>query len=986
MTSKKKKLDKIDKEKVVKPKKKEEKKKEPEKTTPKKKTKLTGPRKVQLKPSFRDMLIFIGISLVLGLIFMNIIFTLLLIFGVLFIVLCASIFGKLKRKWIKVIITIFVILFLIACIGAIGGAVWFVDYVVKNAPEFTEDAFNMSQTSIVYAANGTKIAELGTEKRELIKYDQMNEVIVDSLIATEDSRFFQHNGFDAPRFLIASVKQAAGNSDAGGASTLSMQVAKTHYQQEKATVTKGFEGIVRKFTDIYMAVFKIEKNYSKQEIIEFYLNDHFLGNNSYGVEQAAHTYFSKKAKDLNLAEASLIIGLYQAPGAYNPFVYPEKAEARRAEVLYLLERHGYITHEEREIANSIPVSSLLKPQTSEAAYYSYLVTVIEEAKSKFGVNPNTTSCLIYTNMDVDHQQVMDDALAGRTFAWPNPDAQAGLSVVDIHTGKVVAIAAGRNQDGGLNFNYATMTKRQIGSSAKPIFAYGPGIEYNNWSTYKLFDDSKYHYSSGQEIHDADRRYMGIMTLRNALAQSRNIPALKAFQQVDNNKIFEFATSLGISLEEEAKKTGFLHEAYSIGSFNGSNPWQMAAAYAAFANGGTYYEPYTINKIVFRDTNEVITYESDGKRVMSDATAFMITDVLKSAVTTGVSGAAKVPGVNVAAKTGTTNLTSSIIYKYGYRSDAVNDAWVVGYDPEYAIAMWYGYEPLSKTYYTTNNTAYGVRAGLWTATAGRIFKRNGADFSMPSSVVKVGIEKSSNVDEEPKLAGPYTPEGMTVYEYFKKGTEPTEISTRYMRLGTPQNFGISYEPSKKRLNFSWDRVYSGVEMSEDVGELGYNLYKNGEFIAFTTSNAYSIENVSDPNGRYAVRATFKNSDTNISDENARNFEYHDMTQYNSQLLAGTSKTYNVGDALQAEDANPSKSDVKVTKSGADVTGSATVNISIKNSKNENVGNITTSDADTYTITYSIKYEVYTKTYSRTITVKSTPQPDPNTGDLEPEENS
>ncbi len=963
MASKKKNLEKVTKEKTSTKKEKEE--------VPKKKkasTVSSEKTKIHLKPNVRDLLIFLVIATVLSIIFMNPIFALILDLGVLILIGFTLMFSKIKRKWVKVILNLFVIVILLACIAGVVGVVWFINYVTTNAPEFTEDAFKMSQTTLVYAADGTEIAELGTEKREIIKYDQMNEVIVDSLIATEDSRFFQHNGFDAPRFMVASVKQAMGNSDAGGASTLTMQVAKTHYQQDKATITKGFEGIVRKFTDIYMAVFKIEKNYSKQEIIEFYLNDHFLGNNSYGVEQAAETYFSKKAKDLNLAEASLIIGLYQAPGAYDPFKYPDKAEARRAEVLYYLERHGYITHEEREIARRIPVTSLLKPQTSQAAYYSYLVTVIEEAKDKYGVNPNTTSLLIYTNMNKKYQQVMDDVMSGKTYKWANSEAQAGLSVVEVKSGKVVAIAAGRNQDGGLNFNYATRTKRQIGSSAKPLFDYGPGIEYNNWSTYKLFDDSRYWYSSGQEIHDSDRRYMGVITLRTALAQSRNIPALKAFQQVNNKKIMNFVTSLGITIEPESKKAGFLHEAYSIGSFNGSNPWEMAAAYAAFANGGYYYEPYTINKIEFRDTGEVITYESEKKRVMSDATAFMITDVLKTAVNSGLSGAAKLPGVNVAAKTGTTNLTSSIIYKYGYRSNAVNDAWVVGYDPEYSIAMWYGYEPLSKKYYTTNDTAYTIRKSLWAATAGKIFKKNGQDFKMPSSVVKVAVERTSDVNAEPKLASPYTPNDKKVYEYFKKGTEPTEVSTAYMKLPTPVDFSVSYEPAHNRVNMSWNRVSSNMDVDVSYGELGYRLYKDGKEIAFTTNNIYSIDNVGEPNGRYAIRAGYRNNKENDSAEASRVLNYIDMSVYDSQLLVPASKSYNVGDPIDAVDTNPSKNDVKVTKKNEDVTNSATVNITITNNKGDTVAGIASTDPDVYTITYNISFEAYSKTYKRTVTIK------------------
>ena len=610
-------------------------------------------------------------------------------------------------------------------------------------------------------------------------------------------------------------------------------------------------------------------------------------------------------------------------------MYPEKAEERRLDVLYYMERHGYINKEELDMA----------------------------------VNPNTTSVLVYTNMDVHHQQVMDDALAGRTYNWRDDEAQAGLSVVETHSGKVVAIAAGRNQDGGMNFNYATQTKRQIGSSAKPLFDYGPGIEFNNWSTYKLFDDAPYQYSSGQAIHDADSQYMGIMTLRHALSESRNIPALKAFQQNNNQQVLNFVKSLGISLEPESLQANWLHEAYSIGSFTGSNPWEMAAAYAAFANGGYYYEPYTINKIVFRDTGEVVTYESDKKQVMSDSTAYMITDCLKTAVNEGVSISAKVDGVNVAAKTGTTNLSAAVIYKYGYSLDAVNDAWIVGFDPEYSISMWYGYEPLSKNHWTTNDSAFTIRKTLWTATAGKIFKRNGADFAMPNSVIKVGIEKTQDVNAELKLPSEFTPQDQIAYELFKKGTEPTEVSTRYMRLPTPTNFGISYESSKKRVNLSWDRVSTTMTVDESYGELGYRIFRNGTEIAFTTSNVYSIENVEDPNGSYGVIAGYRNNRENDSVQAGKPFL--DLSIYDSKLLASPSKSYKVGDNLIAADKNPSSADVEVTKRGNKVNPS--VAVAITNSAGETVDGVTTDEPDTFTIKYNISFEYYAKEYTRTVKV-------------------
>ena len=923
--------------------------------------------KLHIKKNVRDLGIFLILVIALGLIFMNFAFTMIMLLGIILILFLSNwLANKKKKKWIRITLNIVTIFILLCAIAGIGGVAWFLNYIVENAPQFSEEALQKSETTLIYDSNGVEIAELGTEKREIIKYEKLNEVLVDSLIATEDSRFFQHNGFDAPRFLIASVKQVLGNEDAGGASTLTMQVAKNGYNAKKATVTKGFAGITRKFTDIYMAVFKIEEYYSKQEIIEFYVNNHFLGNNAYGVEQAAQTYFGKHAYEMNLSETALIVGMFQAPTAYNPFRYPDAAAERRAIVLDLMVRHGYITDAERDIANAVPVSSLLTATEEEQKYYSYINTVIEEAYDEYGVLPTTSSLLIYTNMNSQYQQVVDDVLSGKTYNWENPVVQAGIAVVDVHTGKILAIGAGRNQDGLRKTNYATDTKRQIGSTAKPIFDYAPGMEFENWSTYKLFDDSKYYYTSGQEIRNSDRKHMGTITLRTSLAMSRNVPALKAFQQVENKKIYEFASSLGISLEAESVKSKYLHEAYSIGAFNGSNPLEMAAAYSAFANGGYYYKPYTINKIIFRDTKEVVTHESEKVKVMSDSTAFMITDVLKTAVNNGLSVAAKINGVNVAAKTGTTNYDVNTLHAYGLPNSTVNDAWVIGYDPKICIGIWYGYEPISREYYTTNDSAFIQRKGLFSAIGGKIFAKDGSDFKVPNSVIQVPVEMSANPDSEPKLPSEFTPQDKILYEYFKKGTEPTEISTAYQRLPDTTKFEAIYDEPKKTIRFSWDKVAEPKDLLTEYGAFGYRLYKNGQPIAFTTDTTYEITNSTAPNATYRISAAYENLITLDSLGMTFTLNYEDENEYLANLLVPKNKVYKVNDSLDPYDANPGSGDVELLKNGETVVPN--VNISITNKNDESIANISTMEEDEFTITYVIEYGMYSSKITRKIKIE------------------
>lgn len=917
--------------------------------------------------------VWIAVISIFSFIIMGKIFGFLLTAGIIGISLFSILINKLRKyKPMRIIINGIAILFLLGCLAGVGAVAWFLSYVVQHAPDFNPDNLYKSQTSIIYDNKGKEVMKMGTEKRETITYDQLNEALVDAIVATEDSRFFTHSGLDPIRFLKASIQQALGMKNAGGASTLTMQISKTVYTD---TTSRGFEGIVRKFTDIYLSVFKIEKEFSKEEIMEFYVNIPFLGSNSAGVEAAAQTYFNKSAKDLNLAETALIAGLFQSPSENSPLVSPEKAEKRRQEVLNLMERHGYITHEENEIASSIPVKSLLTTSTTNQVALSYILQVMKEAKNKYGINPNNTSVLIYTNLDLAKQKKLDDIFSGKSYKWENPVVQAGVAAVDVWTGKIIALGAGRNRVMG-GVSYATDTSRQIGSTAKPLFDYGPGIEYNNWSTYQQFDDSPYQYSSGQEIRNSDRGYMGMISLRTALAQSRNIPALKAFQQVDNKKIFNFVKSLGLTLEKESEKSGYLHEAYSIGAFNGSNPLQMAAAYAAFANGGYYIEPYTISKIVFRDTGEVITYTPEKKRVMSDATAYMITDCLKSAVTDGLSSVAAVKGVNVAAKTGTTNYPAEVLKAYGLPSEAANDAWVIGYSPDVAIGLWYGYEPISKKYYTTNNSAAIQRRQLFNAVGNIMFTKDNKDFAVPKSVKKLPVEIGS--PGSGYLASEYTPESQITYEYFKVGSEPKEPSTTYVQLSNPSNLKVTYDPTTLTVNLSWNKATQPENTSSDFGAFGYRIYKDNKQVAFTTNTSYTISNVVEPAGVYKVVTSYKKYTKNDSPGITYTLEYQDTSNYEYKFkdTITQNKTYMAGEQNpNSFDITPSKDDIILLKDGADVTSSATVTIAITDSSGTDT-HITTDSENTFTIKYTINYSGKTFTLTRTVTIKaSTTSPDP-----------
>ncbi len=778
--------------------------------------------------------------------------------GILLIVGMARLLDKLRNKpKQRKIVNIFLILFLSLAILFLILVCCFFIYIAITAPSFDPKELERKEMTILYDKDGNEFAKLGAEMRTKITYEELPQVFIDALVATEDSRFFQHNGFDAPRFLKASVGQVLGHSDAGGASTISMQVIKNSYTGSES---HGIAGIIRKFTDIYLAIFKLEKNYTKEQILEFYVNNHLLGGNVWGVQQASRAYFNKDVQDLNLSEAATLAGMFKSPNYYRPHVNPKNATARRSTVLYLMKTHGYITEEEKKIAESIPMEDLVNVNAKEMAtgnaeYQSYIDTVVEELSDKYNVNPYTTPLLVYTNMDRSKQDGVNRVMNGDGFNWPDDVIQSGVTVLDTGSGKIQAIGAGRaigEKAVGVNtLNYATGIWRQPGSTAKPLFDYGPGMEFYNWSTYGINDgednyspitDEPYSYSNGQPIHNWDLGYMGTMTIRRALALSRNIPALKAFQTVStsengagNRKISEFVQNLGITPETDESTTK-LHEAHAIGAFNpGVSPMELSAAYAAFSNGGTYYEPYSVERFIYRSDAKEIKHKEVKREVMSDATAYMITSILQNVAIYG----SPIPGV--AAKTGTTNWDENQKAMFGMSDDAIRDSWVVGYTTKTLIGMWYGYpeaDTAREGYYCHNLACSNQKDKLYRALADNIFEKNKEEFKTPDSVV--GIEMGGNL------------------EYFKKGHEPkNKVASK---LATPTGLTVSYSGGKASI--SWNAV-DPQETDENYGSFGYNVYFNDSLLGFTTKTSYTM-NTNDPYGTYKVIATYQKYNANQSD--------------------------------------------------------------------------------------------------------------------------
>ena len=709
---------------------------------------------------------------------------------------------KPKRRLWKKILTLFLIL---GIIGVLLVTAFFA-YIVVTAPEFDESAFDVKDQTVIYDINGDIIAKLGIENRESVTYDQLPQVLIDAIIATEDSRYFQHNGVDLPRFLKAAFYQVLGRSDAGGASTLTMQMVKNSLT---STEDEGIEGIIRKFQDVYLSVFKVEKNYTKEEIIELYVNNHCLGSSVYGVEEASKYYFGKSVSELTLPEASLMAGLFQAPNRHNPYRNIESATSRRNTVLNLMVRHGYITKDEAEMAKSISIESLLVGVNEETAYQGYIDYVADEVQKLTGMDPAIVPMKVYTTMEKKIQEGINAIMSDDNASyWKDANAQAGIAIVNVKTGAVAALSGQRSNTGERLFSYSTEALRQPGSTAKPIFAYGPCIEYNNDSTYTIYYDEPWSYTNGPSINNWDGGFHGIVTTRYALQYSRNIPALKAYQKVGSKKIQQFAYSVGLDVSYSQSSENYrivdeytgldntINEAYSIGGVaEGFSPLMMASAYSAFASGGYYTEPYSVTKIEFRETGEVIEYKPTKTRVMKDSTAYIMNNILESAVNAGFNGGARVYGSHVAAKTGTSNFPDNVMKQNKLPGDAVNDLWTVAYTSEYSIGVWYGYESVATGY----NTSGHFKDNLTSAVM-KYIPKDTKGWSMPSSVVASKVEKGTY---PAKLPSEYTPSDMILTEYFVRGTQPTEVSERYAKLKDITDASVDVDENQVTITWNYD---------------------------------------------------------------------------------------------------------------------------------------------------------------------------------------
>ena len=620
-------------------------------------------------------------------------------------------------------------------------------YYASSAPKLSESKLSSTNSSLIYDSSGNLIADLGSEKRESVTADNIPLNLVNAITSIEDKRFFKHRGIDVYRILGAAFNNFTSSSTQGG-STLDQQLIKLAY----FSTSESDQTLKRKAQEAWLAL-QMERKYTKEEILTFYINKVYMGNGNYGMLTAAKSYYGKDLKDLSIAQLALLAGIPQAPSQYDPYTNPDAAQSRRDIVLAEMYEDGNITKGEYDTAVATPVTDGLQTLTETSSYDAYLDNyikeVIEEVSDKTGQDIYSAGLKVYTNVDTDVQQYLWNVYNTDYYvSYPDSDLQVASTIIDVTNGNVIAQLGSRNQDTSVSLgtNQSVLTDRDWGSTMKPITDYAPAIENGIYtSTAATTNDSKYYWpGTSTQIYNWDRQYYGTMTIQTAIQQSRNVPAVKALEAVGLDAAKEFLEGLGIYYPQLYYSNAISSSTSDSDEKYGASSEKMAAAYAAFANGGIYYEPQYINKIEFND-GTTQTYSSSGTRAMKETTAYMMTSMLKTVLTYGTGTEAAISGVYQAGKTGTSNYSDDELEEIEESTGIYNsvvgtmapDELFVGYTTQYSMAVWTGYKDRMTPIY---GDGLNVAADVYKAMQSYLNEKYGSgskDFTVPSGVYTSG---------------------------------------------------------------------------------------------------------------------------------------------------------------------------------------------------------------------------------------------------------
>ncbi|WP_374041970.1 transglycosylase domain-containing protein [uncultured Veillonella sp.] len=545
-----------------------------------------------------------------------------------------------------------------------GAGCGFIGATMSDLPEVAN--VKPAASSQIYDVHGNLITTVhATENRLPVKLSQVPKDLQNAFIATEDNRFYSHHGVDPIGIMRAIWVNIAHDGVAEGGSTITQQLARNAFLTQDRTLK-------RKIMEAMLAI-RIEQYYTKQEILEMYLNQIYFGQGAYGVQAAAHVYFGKNVQDLDLAQSAMLAGLPQSPNYYSPLTNYKAGKARQAVVLGQMVKYDYI---DQATADKAKDEDLGLREKSEAAHSdnnaSYFIDyVISEIAEKYGDDAVYKDGLkIYTTIDMKAQDAAVQAMHNLPNFYTDDKGltqpQGALIAINPHNGYIVAMVGGR---GGDSFNRAVLAERQPGSAFKP-FVYLAAIQ-DGMTPGTVMDDKKIEFN-GWSPKNYEGTYSGQMTLRYALQHSVNTIAVQLADAVGMRKVLNLASSLGITTLDDSKDNNL---AAALGGLtNGVKPIDMAVAYGTLANGGVKVKPVAITKIVDRNGQVVEENSTEEQRVVDPKYAYVITNMLESVMSGGTGGGASI-GRPAAGKTGTT--------------DESKDAWFVGYTPDLVAAVWMG---------------------------------------------------------------------------------------------------------------------------------------------------------------------------------------------------------------------------------------------------------------------------------------------------------
>mgnify|MGYP004510156337 FL=1 len=621
------------------------------------------------------------------------------------------------------------------------------------------------RTSIIYDGQSDVVTRLhGVQDRTWVSISELQPSTVYAFISAEDARFFEHEGVDVIRIAGAIVADIKAGSYVQGASTISQQLIKlSHLTSEKTISRKAEEAAL---------AYEMERQYSKEDILEMYLNYVYFGGGYYGIEAAAEGYFGVHASDLTLDQSAMLAGILKSPSGYAPHINYAASINRRNNILRLMRDYGYITDDEKKQASARRPTILHDKNEEYSGYYTDAVT--KSAAALMGITVDELirgGYSIYSAMDSDIQHYCEEMFKNGEL-FPAEDSEAAIVVLEPSTGMVVAMVGGRSYTGGISFNRATDIRRQPGSVIKPVIAYAPAFEYLNYTAADMILDEETTFSDYTPSNYGNK-YYGWVTVREAVTKSLNVPAVKTLSAVGVYRAKDFAKRCGIEFDDKDDSL-----ALALGGFTyGVSPLQIAGAYSCFASGGIYNTPTLIKKITDRNGLTVYEYRQDSRRVMSEANAYILTSMLKSVVTEGTGHRLNTLDIPIAGKTGTVGLAN------GNR-----DAWMAGYTPEYTAVVWQGYDSDRLGLLPSSATGGTYPALMLYELFNHIYPdgRSG-DFEKPESVKQYSIDaKTLKKQHKAVLANAMTPQSSRVTEYFTEETAPEDVSGYWAVPGSAQN--------------------------------------------------------------------------------------------------------------------------------------------------------------------------------------------------------